>query len=256
MKYIFCNKIIVFLAFAFIGIKFFLTLFNKKKRKKILKFCKSKEFCEYLLLFVIGLILLTLPLEIFRYFKIITMVGILIYIGLINKNKNKYFLKYFLFFISLIALDASFKYWVLNYIPKMSFRYPFYPYEGIGVFKNFLGISFSIVHVENTGAAWGIFAKYPVFLFCVRIAIAIGLVVYFARFNKDEKKDFPLFLIVTGALGNIFDFCLYRKVIDMFYFNFWGFSYPVFNLADVMITSGIIWLFLACLKKKEKVYEN
>jgi len=134
----------------------------------------------------------------------------------------------------------------------MSWLYPFYPYGGIGIFKDFLGISFSINYVDNTGAAWGLLAKYPHFLFSIRIFIVIGLLIYLAKFNFDKAKDLPLLLIITGAIGNILDFIFYRKVIDMFHFNFWGYSYPIFNLADAMITVGIVWLFITFFKKKIK----
>ena len=164
---------------------------------------------------------------------------------------NRY-VKLFIIFFILIVLDISSKYYVHHHIAKMSWLYPFYPFGGIGVFKDFLGISFSINYVENTGAAWGLLAKYPYGLFSIRIVIVIGLIIYLARFNKDKAKDLPLLLIITGALGNILDFIFYRKVIDMFHVNFWGYSYPIFNLADAMITIGIIWLFITFFKKPFK----
>jgi signal peptidase II len=138
---------------------------------------------------------------------------------------------------------------VQAYVNKMSWIYPSYPFGGIGVFRDFLGISFSINHVENTGAAWGIFNKFPSFLFFVRMVIVTGLIVYLAL-RSDRRRDLPLLLIITGAIGNMLDYIFYKKVIDMFHFNFWGYSYPVFNIADMMITIGIIWLFLVLIKKK------
>ena len=164
---------------------------------------------------------------------------------------NRY-VKFIIIFFILIVLDISLKYYVHHHVAKMSWLYPFFPYGGIGIFKDFLGISFSINYVENTGAAWGLLAKYPSTLFAIRIVIVVGLVIYLAKFNLDKVKDLPLLLIITGALGNIIDFILYRKVIDMFHFNFWGYSYPIFNLADAMITIGIIWLFITFFKKKPK----
>ena len=70
-------------------------------------------------------------------------------------------------------------------------------------------------------------------------------------FGKVKERRIPLALILTGAVGNLFDFFLYGHVIDMFHLNFWGYSYPVFNFSDLLITSGIAWLLL-CKKKVEK----
>jgi signal peptidase II len=161
----------------------------------------------------------------------------------------KRYFKIFIIFIILVTLDIISKYWVYRNVAKMSFLYPFYPFGGIGIFKVF-GISFSINLVENTGAAWGLFDKYPLILFFIRVVIVLALIGYLLIFNRDRKKDLPLALIISGAIGNILDFIFYKKVIDMFHFNFWGYSYPVFNLADSMITIGIVWLFFTFLKRQ------
>ena len=154
-----------------------------------------------------------------------------------------------LFFILLI-IDFISKYYVQLNVAKMSWVHPFYPFGGIGVFKDFFGIIFSINFVENTGAAWGIFSKYPSILFYVRSVIVLGLILYLILFNLDKRKNIPFILIITGALGNILDYIFYRKVIDMFHFRFWGYSYPIFNFADVFITTGIIWLLITFFMQK------
>jgi len=161
-------------------------------------------------------------------------------------------IKLLILFIFLILIDIGTKNYVFHNVQKMSWLHPFYPYGGIGVFKDFLGISFSINLVENTGAAWGLFSKYPHVLFFIRVFIVIGLVVYLAIFNKDKRKDIPLILIITGAIGNILDIIFYKKVIDMFHFRFWNYSYPVFNFADFFITLGIILLFFTFISRKFK----
>jgi signal peptidase II len=51
-------------------------------------------------------------------------------------------------------------------------------------------------------------------------------------------------LIATGAIGNILDYFIYGHVVDVFYFVFWGYSFPVFNVADSIIFCGIVVLFL------------
>lgn len=169
----------------------------------------------------------------------------------------KRWIRLVILFVVLIVIDVGLKFYVSHYIEKMSWKHPFYPYGGIGVFKDFFGISFSINFVENTGAAWGIFSKYPHFLFYFRIIIVIGLVIYLVFFNKDKRKDIPLMLLITGAVGNILDFIFYKKVIDMFHFKFWGHSYPIFNFADFLITFGIIWLLIIFfIEKIKKRYEN
>ncbi|MBI5346832.1 MAG: signal peptidase II [Chlamydiae bacterium] len=168
-------------------------------------------------------------------------------------KKSKIFL-YLTIFLFLLSLDILLKAYTFNFIPKMSWVHPAYPFGGIGVFKG-LGMSFSINHVENLGAAWGIFAKYSNYLLYLRIFVFLGLIAYLI-FNKKEKCKFFILLITIGALGNILDFLWYGTVIDMFYFKFGPYSYPVFNLADSYITIGIIGLILFQMFKKRKIDES
>jgi signal peptidase II len=109
-----------------------------------------------------------------------------------------------------------------------------YPFGGIPIFS-FGGITFSLNSIANTGMAWGFFADCPGVLFTIRIFILLGLI-FFA------PKQFPIWLIITGAFGNALDYCLYGKVIDFFHFTFWGYSFPIFNIADSCITIGVIVL--------------
>ncbi len=126
----------------------------------------------------------------------------------------------------------------------------FYPHGGIAIFHNVLGIDFSIVHQTNKGAAWGMFAYFQDYLLFFRL-MTIGLILgYLFFFNKNPLRRFPLLLILTGAIGNVIDYFVYGHVIDMFYFTFWGYSYPVFNIADSAIFCGVALLLFQSYSKK------
>jgi signal peptidase II len=116
-----------------------------------------------------------------------------------------------------------------------------YPYGGIGIFSNFLGISFSLNYTINTGAAWGILAGYSDLLFLFRVAVIATLLIILWRRPGIASA---LWLVVAGALGNALDFLLYGHVVDFLHFVFWGYSFPLFNLADLSITGGAVLLFL------------
>lgn len=145
-------------------------------------------------------------------------------------------MRYFFFILALVGLDHLVKSAVIANVPLMGF-YPFYPYGGIGVLKNFLGgVDFSINYVQNTGAAWGLLADYSSALFVLRVLLCIMLIVFVCK--KDAKLS--LSLILAGAIGNILDFAIHGHVIDMFYFCFWGYSFAIFNVADSLICIGIL----------------
>lgn len=124
-----------------------------------------------------------------------------------------------------------------------------YPYGGIPVFKDILGIEFSIVHHTNRGAAWGVLSEWQQPLLYLRIVLVIGLLLYVLFFNKRNEWEIPFALITAGAAGNVLDYFLYGHVIDMLHFNFWGYNYPVFNLADSAIFIGIAWILISSWRK-------
>jgi signal peptidase II len=146
--------------------------------------------------------------------------------------------------VVIFLADMLIKFMTHSYLPVMTQEYLWYPYGGIAVFQNFLGIEFSISHSINRGAAWGIFSDYQHALIVVRLILVIGLIAYLLIWNKRTALRFPLVLIIAGALGNIVDYFFYGHVVDMFHFILWGYDFPVFNLADTSIFLGICSLFL------------
>jgi len=163
------------------------------------------------------------------------------------KKKN-----YLISFFFLLASDFFLKYYALRSIPKMTWFHTAYPYGGVGVFRDFHGISFSLNRVENTGAAWGLFSEYSDALFVLRCIVIIGLILFASFFNKKPARRIPLLIIISGAIGNVLDYLIYGHVIDLFHFNFWGYTFPIFNLADSMISTGVAVIFMQSLWDKKK----
>lgn len=159
-------------------------------------------------------------------------------------KKNFGFAGYLFIFCVLLFLDFMLKRYVHQNIPVMSWATPTFPFGGIGVFDSFFGFNFAICHVQNMGCAWGMFSQFSELLFFVRIILIMALVVYIVFLNQEKGKTLPLFLILTGAIGNIVDFFVYGKVIDMFFFYWKSYSFPVFNIADSLITIGISILII------------
>ena len=143
-------------------------------------------------------------------------------------------------FVLLLGCDIVTKILAMQWISPVSFS-P-YPFGGIGIFS-FGGITCSLNYVINSGAAWGMFTGHPELLFALRSAIIFVLLFF-------VPKQFPIWLVIIGALGNAIDYCLYGHVIDFIHFTFWGYSFPIFNVADSCITIGALSLFLFPKHKK------
>jgi signal peptidase II len=149
--------------------------------------------------------------------------------------------------IVVLALDIASKSAVSSHIPLMNPYTMWYPYGGIGVFKDFLGVEFSIVYTVNKGAAWGILADYQHPLLWLRMGLILALLIYVFFFKSAQKWLFPLTLILAGAIGNVIDYFIYGHVVDLFHFILWGYDFPVFNVADSAICIGVFWLAISSL---------
>lgn len=146
----------------------------------------------------------------------------------------------FFLFLLLLSLDFVTKWIAIDGIPPLS--YGSYPFGGIGIFA-FPGITFSLNYIVNTGAAWGFFTGYAGWLFVFRFAIILAILFFI-------PKQIPIWLVLAGAVGNAIDYCLYGYVIDFFHFTFWGYSFPIFNVADSCITIGTLALLFLPRKKR------
>lgn len=149
--------------------------------------------------------------------------------------------KWLPFLVLLLLLDIATKAMALRFIPPLQLGE--YPFGGIALFSTG-GVTFSLNTIVNTGAAWGTFAGHSGLLFIFRTAIIFCLF-FFA------PKRFPIWLVATGAVGNVLDYCLYGHVIDFFHFTFWGYEFPIFNCADSYITIGVAFLLLFYRKDNE-----
>jgi signal peptidase II len=154
--------------------------------------------------------------------------------------------------LAVLFFDGISKLATFSYIPLMDYSSPFYPYGGIGIFKNMLGIEFSICYRSNAGAAWGMFAEHQILLMIFRIFLITGLFIYYFFYCEHKEWRWPLALVLAGAVGNVIDYFIYGHVVDMFHFVFWGYRYPVFNIADSAIFIGVWWIIILSLFEKEQ----
>ena len=96
-----------------------------------------------------------------------------------------------------------------------------------------------ITHVSNTGSAFGLFPNQTLFLL---IASVVGIAVLLVFFRRQAGRGFmvrtSLGLQLGGAAGNLVDRITLGKVTDFIDVGAW----PVFNLADASIVTGIVIL--------------
>ena len=98
----------------------------------------------------------------------------------------------------------------------------------------------------NTGIAFGLFSfseNYLYNLLTFVIVIVIMIIIFMIVISKDFKK-YPLLMILGGALGNLVDRIFFKAVPDFIDFHIQNFHWFIFNVADIFISLGIIFMIL------------
>jgi len=100
-------------------------------------------------------------------------------------------------------------------------------------------------YITNTGSLFGLFSNSNI-IFIIFTILIIVLIIF--NLVKQKLKRFEIIflsLVLGGAFGNLIDRIIYGAVTDFIDLKIW----PVFNLADVAISIGVIGLIVYYLKK-------
>ena len=155
----------------------------------------------------------------------------------IIKKENFYFLIIVLFIFS---LDRYTKIEIINNFSENSFY--------INDFINF-------DLVWNTGIGFGLFQSSSILLYN-SISLLIAFVILFLIYlliisDKLDKISFSL--IIGGAIGNFYDRMIFKAVPDFIDLHYKNFHWFTFNVADILISLGIIiFLIKGLLESKIK----
>ncbi len=122
---------------------------------------------------------------------------------------------------------------IIDQFTKYLIRESLGPYEIVRVVPGL-----NIVHVSNTGAAFGILRGAGNWFFIIISLVAIVIIGYL--FLKEQRHYLSYSLILGGAIGNLIDRIFIGHVTDFIDLYLGRFHWPAFNLADSCLTIGII----------------
>jgi len=132
--------------------------------------------------------------------------------------------------LPLYLLDQLTKWWILGAIPFGT---------SVPVVPGF----FNLVHVYNTGAAFGMFAGNNMFFIALSVvAIAVVLILVRTGAFRDRFARFAVALLIAGILGNLTDRLIHGHVVDFLDVILpWYGHWPAFNVADscICIAAGL-----------------
>lgn len=114
-----------------------------------------------------------------------------------------------------------------------------------------------LTYLENRGAVWGLMQGWRV-VFLIATFLFLGAVVWFygkKRRDMTLLSRIILFLLFSGAVGNLIDRMFLGYVRDMIYFSL--IDFPVFNVADsaICVAAALLVIETFFVKKKGTTFD-
>lgn len=140
-------------------------------------------------------------------------------------------------FFPILILDQLLKYFINNSISLS---------QKITIINHY----FNIVHVDNTGVAFGFMSNYSSLFIIIFTALIILAITYFLFSTKLDSNLFIVSssLIISGAFSNLVSRVIQGYVVDFLDFHIYGYHWPSFNLADSSVVVGTVLLFVSIVK--------
>ncbi len=128
---------------------------------------------------------------------------------------------------TLLILDFFTKYWAVSSLDRSVYMAPF--------------LSFELVY--NRGISWSLFASDEAFFFN-GLTIFIGCFLFGLSWYATKRREegyctLGETLAIVGGTGNFIDRLYYGGVVDFIHLSYGGWSFPIFNIADICIVVGV-----------------
>ena len=146
--------------------------------------------------------------------------------------------------IIIFSLDRISKFYVISQSEK-NLSYDLFE-------SKFLNINL----VWNEGIAFGLlsFDKDHLYNILTILIIALIIIIFFMILKNIGFKKYSLLMVLGGALGNLYDRIYFKAVPDFIDFHIGNFHWFIFNVSDIFISLGVLFLISLELinNKKEK----
>lgn len=147
---------------------------------------------------------------------------------------------------------------LLDRLAKLSVERNISLHDSISVIPGF----FRLTHIENRGAAFGLFADSPsewkiaVLVLFSLVALVIVSALLWKNSHAMNTTGVGLALILGGAVGNLWDRLVSGHVVDFLLFYIGQYQWPAFNVADSAIVIGAGLLVFEILFTKAPAHEK
>jgi signal peptidase II len=119
-----------------------------------------------------------------------------------------------------------------------------------GESRQIIGDFFRLTYVHNDGAAFGLSLGGRWSFIAVTVVVIAFIVFFYVRSEKTRTARWALALILGGAVGNLADRLRLGEVVDFLHLSVAGWSWPIFNVADIAVSVGVGLLAIHLFRKE------
>lgn len=154
---------------------------------------------------------------------------------MLKKNLIIFSIIIFIFFLDLITKNYALSSLIINHSISIN---------------NFLNFTLAFNH----GAAFSFLSDAGGWQrwFFIIFSVIVILIITYILVKEKNSKYIAFSFVIGGAIGNLYDRILYGYVIDFIEFHYNSFYWPIFNIADIAISIGIILLLYSMFAKESK----
>tara|TARA_B100000401_G_C52624363_1_gene632936 strand:+ start:90 stop:563 length:474 start_codon:yes stop_codon:yes gene_type:complete len=107
--------------------------------------------------------------------------------------------------------------------------------------------------IWNDGIAFGLFSfDQKIYYNSITLLIVLIIALIFWMITKTKQSEKLAFIMIFGgSLGNVFDRIYYSSVPDFIDIHVNNFHWFIFNVADIFISLGVIFLIMIEIFKKK-----
>ena len=151
----------------------------------------------------------------------------------------------------LLSLSIIFVIFITDRISKL---YVINSAEAFGEYDVSVTSFLNLTLIWNEGIAFGLFSfddKLYYNLLTIFIILVTTVIIWLMSKSRGFEK-YSFMMIIGGSFGNIFDRIFYSAVPDFIDIHINSFHWFIFNVADIFITLGILYLVIIEIVGKKK----
>ena len=155
---------------------------------------------------------------------------------------KKNLIKNFFIILSIFLLDRVSKLYVI-YLHKKNLHSEIFTSKFLNIYL-----------IWNEGIAFGLFSfdQHNLYNILTVIILIIILIILFFLIKAEGLKKYALLMVFGGAIGNLFDRIIYKAVPDFIDFHLGNFHWFIFNVSDIFISVGVIFMIILEIIDKPK----